>query len=494
MAFADAGIVVVEVKGGQVWYDDGWWIDRRGRHDRIDPVTQARDAQYALRTWLDHDPRWRGRTGLRWAHALVLPYTRIDDDFATPDAQRWQVAGRDDLESLADFLRRIIVQQTNGKRPLTFDDCDALQEALGGRGLPQRDLVGLATEREDEVERLSAEQAVILQAARQLHRVEVRGGAGSGKTWLAVEQARRLTRDGKRVALTCYSRGLAAWLERRVASLPRKERPAYVGTFHNLGVDWGAPSRQRGRQQLLGGRAAHPDGRPRRAAAARPALRRARHRRGPGLRRPLVAGRPRGAQGRGARRSLRLHRRGAAGVLPLRRAATRTGAAGARQEPPQHASDRRDLLHAGPDPDASRHRSRSRGAASSSARPSRRSTSPRTTSTPCSTPAGDRRTSPCSPPALARRSRSCDRRPDRRPTGTPSGTRTRSSTVTSWASRVSSGRPSSWRSTRAIPVSAPRSGSTSGCPGRATSSSSSATRRSSRRSAVPRCCATCGRG
>ncbi|MGA9749384.1 MAG: nuclease-related domain-containing protein, partial [Nocardioides sp.] len=172
VAFADAGIVVVEVKGGQVWYDDGWWIDRRGRHDRIDPVTQARDAQYALRTWLDRDPRWRGRTGLRWAHALVLPYTRIDDDFATPDAQRWQVAGRDDLESLADFLRRIIVQQTNGKRPLTFDDCDALEEALGGRGLPQRDLVGLATEREDEVERLSAEQAVILQAARQLHRVE----------------------------------------------------------------------------------------------------------------------------------------------------------------------------------------------------------------------------------------------------------------------------------------------------------------------------------
>ncbi len=70
----------------------------------------------------------------------------------------------------------------------------------------------------------------------------MRGGAGSGKTWLAVEQARRLTRDGKRVALTCYSRGLAAWLERRVASLPRKERPAYVGTFHNLGVDWGAPT------------------------------------------------------------------------------------------------------------------------------------------------------------------------------------------------------------------------------------------------------------
>ena len=53
---------------------------------------------------------------------------------------------------------------------------------------------------------------MILGAARLLNRVEIRGGAGSGKTWLAVEQARRLSREGKRVALTCYSRGLAAWL------------------------------------------------------------------------------------------------------------------------------------------------------------------------------------------------------------------------------------------------------------------------------------------
>jgi hypothetical protein len=242
VAFADGGIVVVEVKGGQVWYDGGWKIDRRGQVAAIDPVTQAREAQYALRSWLDQDPRWGRRSGIRWGHAVVLPYTSVGDDFATPDAQRWQVAGRDDLVDLAGFLRRIVLQQTNDKRLTTLDDLYALVDVLAGRGLPQRDLIGAATEREDEVERLSAEQAVILKAARLLNRVEIRGGAGSGKTWLAVEQARRLSKEGRRVALTCYSRGLAAWLQRRVATLPRRERPAYVGTFHNLGVEWGAPT------------------------------------------------------------------------------------------------------------------------------------------------------------------------------------------------------------------------------------------------------------
>ena len=242
VAFAGAGIVVVEVKGSRVWYDDGWWIDRRGQKTAIDPVTQARESQYALRSWLDHDSRWSGRKDIRWGHALVLPYTQVTDDFATPDAQRWQVAGRDDLPDLAGFLRGVVLGQTSTKRLLDLDDTYALVDALSGRGLPQRDLIGAATEREAEVERLSAEQAVILNAARLLNRVEVRGGAGSGKTWLAVEQARRLSREGKRVALTCYSRGLAAWLQRRVATFPRKEQPAYVGTFHNLGVQWGAPT------------------------------------------------------------------------------------------------------------------------------------------------------------------------------------------------------------------------------------------------------------
>ena len=243
VAFEGGGVVVAEVKGSKVWCDeDGWWIERHGRTSPIDPVTQARDGLYAFRDWVTNTPQWGSRTPVRWGHAVVLPYAPVDDDFSLIDAPRWQVAGSHDLHRLADFLRAIVLEQRNHKRLLEADDIVALLESLNGRGLPQRDLIGQAEERGDEVERLSAEQAVILDAARLLNRIEVRGGAGSGKTWLAVEQARRLSRSGQRVALTCYSRGLAAWLQRRVASFPRKERPAYVGTFHNLGVEWGAPT------------------------------------------------------------------------------------------------------------------------------------------------------------------------------------------------------------------------------------------------------------
>ena len=122
VAFADGGIVIVEVKGSQVWCEDGdWWIDRARHGDqRIHPVKQAREAQYALRAWLDQDPRWGRRTDLRWGHAVVLPYTDVDDDFALLDAQRWQVAGRDDLADLAGVparRRRPADEQQAAARP-----------------------------------------------------------------------------------------------------------------------------------------------------------------------------------------------------------------------------------------------------------------------------------------------------------------------------------------------------------------------------------------
>ncbi|WP_129664655.1 NERD domain-containing protein [Phytoactinopolyspora endophytica] len=240
-----SGVVVVEVKGGIVSHDgDSWWVERSGgRRRRINPVEQVLKTKYALRSYVESDPRWAARVGggrVRWAHALVFPYTAIDGDFSHPQCPRWMVSGRDDLDALAQRLRDIPVQQENRYRLADADDADTIAEILRGRSLPQRDLVSLALEREVVTEQLTQDQATILDAVKLLNRVEVRGGAGSGKTWLAMEQARRLARAGQRVVLTCYSRGLAEFMRRTVATWPLGQQPAYVGEFHTLGMQWGA--------------------------------------------------------------------------------------------------------------------------------------------------------------------------------------------------------------------------------------------------------------
>ncbi|BDX32220.1 nuclease [Mycobacterium antarcticum] len=237
-----AGIVCLEVKGGEVWHDgDGWWQKRGGRDNRIHPVRQAREACYALRDFIEKDPRWT-QDRLRWDHVVVLPHTELPADFDLPDCPRWKIIDRTELPNLVSRLREILVRQELERPLLTRDGIDQLTTALSGRGLPQRDVVARALANEDSADALTEHQAVILDAIRLLNRVEVRGGAGSGKTFLAMEQARRLAQRGQRVALVCYSHGLASYLERIAATWPRRQQPAYVGEFHDLGKQWGAPA------------------------------------------------------------------------------------------------------------------------------------------------------------------------------------------------------------------------------------------------------------
>lgn len=241
VAIEGAGIVCLEVKGGEVWHDGVSWRQKRGgREYTIEPVRQAREACYALRDYIEKDPRWsQGR--LRWDHVVVLPNTELPDDFALSDCPRWKVIDRNDLKDIDGKLRHVLVSQELDRPLLNGDGIDQIVTALSGRGLPQRDVVARALANEDAADALTEHQAVILDATRLLNRIEVRGGAGSGKTFLAMEQARRLAQRGQRVALVCYSHGLASYLERITATWSRRQQPGYVGEFHALGVLWGAP-------------------------------------------------------------------------------------------------------------------------------------------------------------------------------------------------------------------------------------------------------------
>ena len=58
----------------------------------------------------------------------------------------------------------------------------------------------------------------------------VLGVAGSGKTLIAAEKARRLAAEGFEALLTCFNRPLAEFLDQTVGRLER----ITVSTFHRL--------------------------------------------------------------------------------------------------------------------------------------------------------------------------------------------------------------------------------------------------------------------
>jgi len=238
------GVAVIEVKGGLIHRIEGqWrqpWKNALGWKP-INPVEQALKAKYALRDYLHQHPRW-SRGNPRLLHMVALPATQLDVDFQTPDAPRWLILDRTDMPDLAHRISAALRDGPGHPAPPTHDEVTLMLDCLAGTAIPQRALLERLREREDTCELLSEDQARVLDVVASHSRVEIRGGAGSGKTWLAVEKARRLAASGKRVALMCYSRGLAEFLSRRMDTFARNQRPAYAGTFHGLGMDWGVPA------------------------------------------------------------------------------------------------------------------------------------------------------------------------------------------------------------------------------------------------------------
>lgn len=234
------GIVTIEVKGGHITRGpDGSWVQvgSNGHRKPIDPIYQAHRTHYALSEFIrNHASLAR----LRMTHLVAFPYTHVDDDFAAPGCPRWRVIDQLDVGTNAAGKVATALRDVEGGTAPASQDVDAIVDALTRRPGGQRALLSFLAENEDAVEHLTAKQSSILRALQDAPRLLVRGGAGTGKSYLALEQARRLTRSGQRVALVCYSHGLASFVKRRVATFTKRDQPAYVGTFHHLGVQWGA--------------------------------------------------------------------------------------------------------------------------------------------------------------------------------------------------------------------------------------------------------------
>lgn len=249
----DAGVVVIEVKGAGTQLEDGQWsIQRRAHRRPMDPVRQARQTKYALRHFVETDRRWAesSRLKTRYAHAVVTPFTTLGD-VNLPDAPRWMLHDREDLPRLAERLRSFPAGFEPHRPAPTADDCQLIVEILTARGTDAAaTVVDESDERLARADRLTQEQGLILGVTRLLRRVEIRGGAGSGKTVLALTQAKQLangrsTGQRERVGLLCYSIGLASYFRRETAGWHYKERPAFVGTFEDLANAWGIDSGSR---------------------------------------------------------------------------------------------------------------------------------------------------------------------------------------------------------------------------------------------------------
>ena len=237
VAWPGHGMFLIEVKGGLVSVDaDGqWWSrDRHGEQHPIDPFDQALRNSHAVSDFIDG--RWSSHP-LHLTWLVVLPHTDLPAAFQTAKASREYIVDRGELPTLVDRLQ-VLGRREHGTNH-SGERCALLVRHLADIRDPQRALIDDGADRERLVQQLTDEQREKLDEMELNERFAIIGPAGSGKTYLALEQMRRRTRLGERVAFLCYSYGLARVVGLAAEHWPEDERPAFVGTFHLLGAMWG---------------------------------------------------------------------------------------------------------------------------------------------------------------------------------------------------------------------------------------------------------------
>lgn len=262
------GMLVVEVKGGGVEYDpvSGRWesVDRAGvRHAIKDPFRQATAEKHQLIRVLQADPRWRkahpGR--LLTGHAVMFADLASTRSAMGPDAPAAIIGGRDDLSRLQAWTEGVLRYWAGSDTAwdaLRLEGVRAAEHVLHGR-IEARPLVSMQLDAEEAVRvQLTQQQSRVLRGIGARKRAAICGGAGTGKTLLAMEKARQLAADAGETLLLCYNRLLADHLKTACQGVPR----LHPMSFHQL-CSWRAAEVMRscGRDLIREARSEYPNAR-----------------------------------------------------------------------------------------------------------------------------------------------------------------------------------------------------------------------------------------
>ncbi|RMH03812.1 MAG: hypothetical protein D6704_12110 [Nitrospirae bacterium] len=237
VAHPSHGILAIEVKGGGISYDpqNCQWrsVDSFGFVHKIkDPVAQARSAKHQILRHLNQSPNW-SRRFIHATHGVIFPNSSSPPgDLGADRPARLFCCARQFQYGLRDWIAERLKEghRPENCKPLGKDGIAALERLLAHPFTLHFRIGAALAEAEKEFCVLEPSQYQVLDIMADIPRTLVQGGAGTGKTLVAVEEATRSAKAGLRTLLTCYSRPLAVNLERELRGI---ENLTVVG-FHAL--------------------------------------------------------------------------------------------------------------------------------------------------------------------------------------------------------------------------------------------------------------------
>jgi Nuclease-related domain/AAA domain len=222
----NVGLLVLEIKGGGVHVENGRWfsVDRHGAvHPIKNPYEQAMASKHALLKWL----RNKGITGVDIGHAVVFPHLDTVPALGPAATPEITIVRPDFLKMESAIVRG--AKHWSMAANLAEPDIKKLVGLLAPTVRLRRGLSEASAAAESRLIELTAEQIAAFAGLRSTRGGLILGGAGTGKTVLAIARAQQLQRDGFKTLLVCYNEILGKELSSSLGATGIS-----AGTFHSL--------------------------------------------------------------------------------------------------------------------------------------------------------------------------------------------------------------------------------------------------------------------
>ncbi len=241
------GILCLEVKGcSSVRRINGlWFYGVDVKPDVRGPFRQAAEAMHSLRRQVTKNKPDLNKV-LFWS-AVIFPFLIFSD--VSEEWHSWQVIDRRLLKSLSigkallsvienarahvDNKKKFHWLNLDSGQP-TIEQCNLINQILRPDFEVYESPKARSQRRDQELKRFTKEQFAALDSMEENERVLFKGPAGTGKTLLAIEAARRACEKKDNVLFICYNRLLGNWLKDQTAALSQN---LTMKTLHRFMLD-----------------------------------------------------------------------------------------------------------------------------------------------------------------------------------------------------------------------------------------------------------------
>lgn len=214
------GILVIEVKSGGIEFIEGKWIQTRldnyEKNGMKDPFKQADRNKYKIREEISNVLPFGEKCFIDKAVWFPSIDKKELENITLPlEAKGQMILTKEDLDTPLEALKRVFkFYNAKGLTNITNKSQQSIKNII----MPNFKLVPSASNIKDEAEyvfyQLTNEQSKVLDFIADQNTVAIQGTAGTGKTFIAVEQARRFAENGK-VLFLCFNRYLNAHLKEK---------------------------------------------------------------------------------------------------------------------------------------------------------------------------------------------------------------------------------------------------------------------------------------